>query len=237
MKPITVITLDDHHLVRQGIRSLLADKPDIKLVGEGSAGEHLLVLVQQHQPDVVLLDIGMPQKEAVDTSAYPDNTFRVLPAIARLRNQYPDTHVIIVSQYQSQAIIEGAMELGVQGYLLKDDALSMQLANAIRAVYWGGLYFSPEIERQLTSGHSRNPQDAVLSSRQKEILQALANNPNLSYPQIAKRLGISEHTFNNHLRKIYERLEVSNKLEALLNALRIGLVSFERINDTHQKLP
>lgn len=230
MKRITVIALDDHDLVRQGIRSLLADKPDIELVGEGSVGEHLPVLLQQYQPDVVLLDIGMPEKEGADVNTHSDNTFRVLPAIARIRNQHPNTHVIIVSQYQSQAIIEGAMDLGVQGYLLKDDALSLQLAEAIRAVYWGGLYFSPEIEQQLRRGGPRISRDAVVTARQKEILQALVNNPSLPYSQVAERLGISEHTLNNHLRKIYERLEANNKLEALLNAVRMGLVSIEQLD-------
>lgn len=230
MKPITVITLDDHYLVRQGIRSLLADKPDIKIVGEGSAGEHLPVLVQEHRPDVILLDIGMPQKEATALDDHLDNTFRVLPAIARLRNQHPAIQIVIVSQYESQAIIEGALDLGVRGYLLKDDALSLQLAEAIRTVSWGGLYFSPEIEKRLTRGGPRDSKDAVLTARQKEILQALANNPSLSHQQIAERLGISEHTLNNHLRKIYEQLEATNKLEALLNAMRMELISIERLD-------
>lgn len=234
MKPITVITLDDHYLVRQGIRSLLADKPDIKLVGEGSAGEHLPVLVQEHQPDVVLLDIGMPQKEATATDDSPDNTFRILPAIARLKNQHPDIQIVIISQYESQAIIEGALDLGVRGYLLKDDALSLQLAEAIRTVSWGGLYFSPEIEKRLTRGGRRDSKDAVLTARQKEILQALANNPSLSHSEISERLGISEHTLNNHLRKIYEHLEATNKLEALINAMRMGLISIERLHDQRQ---
>ncbi|MFQ5433808.1 MAG: LuxR C-terminal-related transcriptional regulator [Anaerolineae bacterium] len=237
MKLITVVTLDDHDLVRQGIRSLLADQPDIKLVGEGSAGEHLPVLAARHKPNIVLLDIGMPQKEAALADAHPDNAFRVLPAIARLRTLHPETQIIIVSQYESQAIIEGALDLGVRGYLLKDDALSRQLADAIRTVSWGGLYFSPEIEQQLTRGGSHRSKDAILTLRQQEILQALANNPSLSYPQIAERLGISEHTFNNHLRKIYERLEAANKLEALLTALRMGLISIENMNDPRQNSP
>ncbi len=237
MNPITVITLDDHHLVRQGIRSLLADKPGIELVGEGSAGEHLFDLVKLYQPDVVLLDIGMPQKEAAGTDVHPDNTFRALPAIVRLRNQYPNTQVIIVSQYESQAIIEGALDIGVRGYLLKDDALSMQLADAIRTVSWGGLYFSPAIEKQLMKGRSRDFRGAILTPRQKETLQALANNPSLSYPQIAGQLGISDHTFSNHLRKVYEKLEATNKLEALISALRMGLISINQTDNPRQNLP
>jgi DNA-binding NarL/FixJ family response regulator len=230
MKRITVIALDDHYLVRQGIRSLLAEEPDIDLVGEGAAGEHLIVLVQQFQPDIVLLDIGMPQKITPDANAHADNTFRILPAIARLQRQHPAVQIIIISQYESQAIIEGALELGVRGYLLKDDALSMHLADAIRAVDRGGLYFSAEIGKQLTKGQ-RTSQDAILTTRQKEIVQALADNPGLSYAQIAEQLGISDHTFNNHLRKIYEKLEATNKLEALINALRMGIVSIEQVDN------
>jgi DNA-binding NarL/FixJ family response regulator len=112
--------------------------------------------------------------------------------------------------------------------LLKDDSLSLQLAEAIRTVSWGGLYFSPEIEKRLMRGEQRDSKDAVLTARQKEILQTLANNPSLSHQQNAERLGISEHTLNNHLRKIYEQLEATNKLEALITAMRMGLISIER---------
>lgn len=223
MKHITVITLDDHHLVRQGIRSLLDGETDIRLVGEGSAGEHLEPLINKHRPDVVLLDLGMPQHKKGPT----EDSFRALPAIARISNSYPDTKIIIVSQYVSKAIFESAMELGVGGYLLKDDALSMCLVDAVRAVHRDGFYFSKAIGRRIADSWKRTTREPILTQRQLEIIQALAGNPGLSYSQHADRLGISEHTFNNHLRKIYEKLEAKNVLEALVSAVRLGIVLIE----------
>jgi DNA-binding NarL/FixJ family response regulator len=223
VKTITVITLDDHHLVRQGIRSLLDVETDIKLVGEGSAGEHLEPLMIKHRPDVVLLDLGMPQQE--DSPA--EDSFRAMPAIAHISNSYPDTKIIIVSQYVSKAIFESAMELGVGGYLLKDDALSMSLVDAVRAVHRDGFYFSKAIGRRIANGWKKATQGAILTPRQLEIIQALADNPGLSYAQHAEKLGISEHTFNNHLRKIYEKLEATTVLEALVRAVRLGIVLIE----------
>lgn len=223
MKPITVITLDDHYLVRQGIRSLLDGEMDIQLVGEGSAGEHLESLMDKHRPDVVLLDLGMPQQK----NGPIEDSFRALPAIARISNSYPDTKIIIVSQYVSEVIFESAMELGVGGYLLKDDALSMCLVDAVRAVHRDGFYFSKAIGRRIANSWKQTTREPVLTPRQLEIIQALADNPGLSYAQHAGRLGISEHTFHNHLRKIYEKLEAKTVLEALVSAVRLGIVLIE----------
>jgi len=224
MKPITVITLDDHYLVRQGIRSLLAEDESIRLVGEGSVGDHLAPLIKRHEPDVVLLDIGMPQQE-IKEGGRTDNSFRALPAIARLRNEYPDMNIIVVSQYASQVLVEGALEMGVRGYLLKGDALSAHLADAIRAVYRGGVYLSEGVSNRvrLPSLSARN--EAALTTRQREIIRAIAAQPELTYAQHADQIGISEHTFTNHLRQIFSRLGVSNVTAAVVRAMQLGIVS------------
>ncbi|MEW5985027.1 MAG: response regulator transcription factor [Chloroflexota bacterium] len=230
MKPISVVTLDDHHLVRVGIRSVLINAPDVEVVGEGSTGEHLELLLEQHNPDVVLLDLGMPEKTGQATQT-PGAAFRALPAISRLRERYPNTRVIIVSQQISQALVEGALERGVRGYLLKDDALSVHLAEAIRTVHLGGLYLSEGVSRQWRTPQV-SPNTPVLTQRQQEVIQAVASNPEFSYAEHARRLDISEHTLTNHLRQVFERLGTNNVTAAVVKALQMGIVSFSTVEPT-----
>ncbi|MCP5096842.1 MAG: response regulator transcription factor [Chloroflexi bacterium] len=226
MRPITVITLDDHYLVRHGIRSLLNDDPTIELVGEGGAGEHLDPLLQKHKPDIVLLDIGMPQTEGV-TDNEGDNTFHVLPAIARVLRHYPDMNIIIVSQYASQALIEGSLELGVKGYVLKGDVLSEHLTDAIRTVHRGGTYLSEGVGKRLNYKRRKAQTETILTARQAEVMQMIAANPDLSYADHAAQMQISEHTFNNHLRQIFSRLSVSSLAAAIVKAVQLGIISVD----------
>ncbi len=232
MKPITVVTLDDHHLVREGIRRLLDEDPMLELVGEGWAGEQLEPLLAQHQPDVLLLDVGMPQS-AAEPADPGENAFRLLPALAGLQQRYPDVRVIIVSQYESQVLIESAIEFGVCGYLLKGDIFSRYLADAIRAVKRGERYFSEGISRRLAAPDDRG--EIQLTRRQREVLQAIAAAPQLTYAQHADRLGISEHTISHHLRQIFARLAVSNLTAAIVTAARLGLITLdERETDSRE---
>lgn len=233
MKPITVVTLDDHHLVREGIRRLLDEDPTLELVGEGWAGEQLEPLLAQHRPDVLLLDVGMPQS-ATEPSGPSENTFRLLPTLARLQQQYPTVRVIIVSQYASPVLIESAIELGVYGYLLKDDIFSRYLADAIHAVMCGECYFSEGVTRRLVAPDDRG--DRQLTRRQREVLQAIAAAPELTHAQHADTLGISEHTISHHLRQVFARLAVSNLTAAIVKAARMRLITLdEREQDGPQE--
>ena len=135
---ITVVTVDDHLLVRQGIRSQLDTDDGIELVGEGATGEDTFRLVRQHKPHVLLLDIAMPQ--TADQSS--NERFQVDKAIWQLKELSPKTATIILSQYISPALIETFLLDGVRGYLLKSDKLTGMLAQSIRAVHYGSLFFS-----------------------------------------------------------------------------------------------
>lgn len=220
--PIRVIALDDHHLIRAGIRSLLTESEHIELVGEGWAGEHLAPLMATHHPDIVLLDLKMPAREGPEGEV--NLPFRTFPAISILSDNYPDTRILVISQYASPAAIEGALQSGVRGFLLKDDALSLHLIEAIQCVYRGGFYLSGEVSRQLSRLHS-TPVKMPLTGRQEEVIQSIAANPDWSYGEHARRLGISENTFSNHLRHIFERLEVNNITAAVVKAIEIGIVT------------
>ena len=221
---IHVISLDDHHLIREGIRSILAAAPDIVLAAEGRTGEQLELLVTEHQPDIVLLDLEMPQKAGSDTES-----FQALMAVAKLRQRHPQTRIIILSQYATPALVEGAVTAEVGGYLLKDDELSLCLAEAIRTVHRGGLYLSGNVAKSLRQ--SSKTEGEVLTERQQQILWAIVAEPDLSYAAHAQKLGISEHTFSNHLRQIFERLEVSNITAAIVKGIRLGIVSVDTNQD------
>lgn len=224
--PITVIAIDDHFLIREGIRSLLAGHPDVQLVAEGWAGEHLLHLVQVHSPDIVLLDLGLP----ATPQAGQTPPFQAFPALATLAQNHPRTRVIIVSQHDSPTLVEGAIELGVRGYLLKYDALTQQLVEAIRVVHRGGAYFSTAIWARLQGQTS--PSTVHLSPRQQEILWALAIHPDYSQARHARQLGISENTLKQHLRHIYRALGATNLTSAILKALQAEILPWTLLHSS-----
>lgn len=218
---ITVVSIDDHALVRQGIFHILSQSTDIELVAEGWAGEHVFSLVDIHRPNVLLLDVGLPATELTPLSG-PVNRFPIIPALSRLARQYPDTCVIIVSQYDTDSLVRAAIDAGVRGYLVKDDVLTTELCNAVRVVNGGGIYFSQSVqERVLTLGDRREP---VLSERQLEILAVMANQPDLPRVQLARQLAISENTLNRYLQMIYADLGVSNLAAALIRAFQLNLL-------------
>ena len=227
MKPITIVTVDDHHLIRDGIRKILEEEQSLQLVGEGWAGEHVEQLLKEYQPDVLLLDISMPQW-SVEPQEKGDNTFRVLPTIARLRTIFPTVRIIIFSQYSAQLLITSAIEMGVRGYLLKGDVFSGQLADAIRAVMLGEIYYSEGVTQQLINEANNSSGTIRLTLRQREVLQVVAADPQLSYSQFAKQLGVSVHTFNHHLREIFRRLHVNNLTAAMIRSVRLGLIKIEK---------
>lgn len=222
MATVRVLVLDDHFLVREGIRSLLKEHEDVAIVGEGWVGEQLAPLIEEHRPDVVLLDLGMPWK-ASHASSGPGVPFQALPAIAQMRRNWPGTKFIIVSQYVTHSLVEGAVEAGADGYLLKDDVLCLKLIEAIHTVHLGGVYFSAAASQQLRQRVA--PGEHVLSERQVEIIQAIAANPSLSYAEQARRLNISEHTLHNHLRQIFKKLGVRNITAAIVEGLKQGFIS------------
>jgi DNA-binding NarL/FixJ family response regulator len=218
---ITVVSVDDHGLISQAIRSLLAPHEEIEVVAQGSVGADVFTLVQQHRPNVLILDLSMPQSH--DS---PSERFRALPAIARLRKTHPDTAIIILSQHFVPVIIEGAIELGVQGYLLKGDNLSLDLPTAVMAVSRGGVSFSETVHRKLFS-KPETPPNIGLTPRHLEVLTAIAARPDLSYAEQAGQLGITESTLKNHLTRAFKALDVPNITAAIICCARIGLISLD----------
>jgi len=219
--PIKVVLIDDHFLIVESVRHKLAGNSEFELVGTGTSGEELEPLIAQHQPRVVLLDLGIPTKKG--TTIRDGARFQVLPAIRKLRQKYPDTDFLILSGDVDASLVEGALEVEARGYLLKDDELSVDLLPAIRAVSKGAVYFSKEIQRQFMIRKPNRPAK-MLTDRQLEILLAVWANPNLSYGDHAKKLEISENTFDNHLKAVFRELGANNLAAAVVKAVQAGLI-------------
>lgn len=220
-KPITVVSVDDHTLIRSGIRHVLERHSDISLVGEGASGEEILPLVASHRPDLLLLDIRLPSRP--DISVRLGSRHSTIASVLELRRAYPGTRVIVVSQYDSPPLIRAAVAAGVQGYLLKDDGLTDVLAEAIRVVHAGGIYFSAEIQKALMTG--KLGATPLLQGRQRAVLEAVFAEPDLPREQIAQRLNISPHTLTHYLGTIYSALGVTNLAAAFVKALELGLLA------------
>jgi DNA-binding NarL/FixJ family response regulator len=218
-KPVTVVAIDDHPLIRQAIRSMLASNDEIALVAEGSAGEHLFPLVIEHRPDVLILDLGLPQTS--NGSPY-DQDFQVLPAVAHLHQECPETAIIILSQHIITSLVHQASEVGVKGYLLKSDDLSLNLPNAIETVSMGGVFFSESITQVLFDGGA--PPDTILTERQREIVLAIASAPDASYAEHAVALQIAAATLSNHLSRIFRKLGVRNLAACMVRCIELGIV-------------
>jgi DNA-binding NarL/FixJ family response regulator len=222
---IRVILLDDHPLIRQGVRSILADHPDLPIVGEGGTGQAFAELLRTAQPDVAVLDLNMPAAPASNGApAGPPPRFRALPAIAAATHQHPHTRLLILSQYLELVLIEAAAHVGVAGYLLKDDGLTLALPTAIRRVAQGGVFFSPAVATLLHQGRpaaeARRPD--LLTPRELELMRQIAQRPSWPYAAHAAALHISEHTLHTHLKHIYERLAVNNLTAAVIALIRSG---------------
>ena len=144
-KPITVVVVDDHPLIHEAVQSLIDKHEDIELVGTGLDGDDVFHLVETHKPDILLLDLEMPQSRTGNTG----QRFRALPTIAQLRKKYPQTAPIILSQHLLRPLINRAVEYGLRGYLLKSDGLSLEVPDAVRRVSQGGLAFSETIRQQV----------------------------------------------------------------------------------------
>ena len=218
---IRVMIADDHHLVRQSIRLQIDTQEDMRVIAEAEDGESLFAGVKAEQPDVLLLDINMPAERG---RRFPP--FRLFPGIARVQRLSPRTHIIILTQSDDYAILEGAIQHGVRGYVLKSDDLSLHLPVAVRSVQRAGVYFSESIGPQILSRRSQMA-TLTLTQRQEEVLRAIARYPNRTYAELAAFLNISESTFKTHLSRLFKQLEVGNATAAIIRAIQVGLLPLE----------
>ena len=204
-----VVVTDDHRVVREGLRYMLNDAPDVDVVGEAESGEELLALVDSEVVDVVLLDVRMPGMSGLDV-------------LERLAEDAPQVRVLMLSMHDQPAYVRRAIELGAAGYLLKSAGRD-ELLTALQVAAEGGTYLSSELMEPLVSTMAgRTRSSGKLSPREHQVLQLVANG--LENKQIATELDLSEATVKTYLRGVFERLEVSSRAEAAAVGLRLGLI-------------
>ncbi len=205
--PLAVLIADDHPVVREGLRGMLAADPGIKVVAEASSGAEAVVMAKRHRPDVVLMDLRMPGGDGVQATA---------GIIAAL----PGTRVVVLTTYETDADIVRAVEAGATGYLLKDTP-RQDLVAAIRAASRGETVLGPAVAGRLVS-HLRRPAVEALSGRETEVLTLVARGE--TNADIGKALFISEATVKTHLLRTFGKLGVSDRTAAVTRAIELGML-------------
>ena len=210
---ISVLVADDHGVVREGIRRILDGESDINVCGEASDGRELLEQVEKQHPDVIILDITMPRLSGLET-------------LERVRSKHPQVKTILLSIHAEPPMIQSAVSLGADGYVLKN-ARTAEILSAIRAVTRGGSYFSPPVAREIVS-QIRDPRPAaeqpfsLLSTREREVLHLIAEG--LSAKEIGSELSISTKTVEAHRTSLMRKLGVRKATELVRYAVRQGLI-------------
>jgi DNA-binding NarL/FixJ family response regulator len=214
VKPLRVLLAEDHTLVRAGIRSLLKDLPGIEVVGEAGDGREALRLVKLLQPDVVLMDVGMPRMNGLE-------------ATARLAKELPNVRVIVLSMHAHEEYVWQALRAGAAAYLLKDAGTS-ELELALKAVARGETYLSSAVSKHVVDAYVRRsgdepPQRQPLTPRQREILQLVAEGRTTK--EIASTLDLSVKTIEAHRTQLMDRLGIHDVAGLVRYAIRTGLVT------------
>jgi DNA-binding NarL/FixJ family response regulator len=209
--PIRVLLVDDHSVVRQGLRMFLALEPDLEVVGEAADGAEALRLARELRPDVVLMDLLMPVMDGIT-------------ATGLLRRELPDTEVVALTSVLEDEKVVGAVRAGAIGYLLKDTQAD-ELRRAIRAAAAGQVQLSPQAAARLMREVKAPESPEALTERETEVLRLLAHGA--SNKEIAQALTIGEKTVKTHVSNILAKLGVPSRTQAALYAVRIGLVSVD----------
>ncbi|OXS54386.1 LuxR family two component transcriptional regulator [Bacillus sp. V-88] len=218
-----IVIIDDHQLFREGVKRILEFEPSFNVVAEGDDGSEAMNLVEAHEPDVVLMDINMPETNGVE-------------ATRELMDKYPDTKVIILSIHDDENYVNHALKTGALGYLLKEMD-SDALVDAVKIVAEGGSYVHPKVTHNLVAEYKRlaNAQNSggfqqsevrrplhLLTRRECEVLQLLADGK--SNRGIGEGLYISEKTVKNHVSNILQKMNVNDRTQAVVTAIKNGWV-------------
>lgn len=210
MDKIRLLIVDDHPVVRDGLRGMLEHQPDFEVVGEAGDGRQAVDSAERLRPDIVLMDLRMPVMDGV-------------AALGEIKTRQPQIQVLVLTTYDSDADILPAIEAGASGYLLKDSSRE-DLYDGIRAAARGETVLAPAVAARLV-GRMRTPADDQLSSRELEVLQLVAEGASNS--DIAAQLHISQATVKSHLVNIFGKLGVSDRTAAVTAALRRGILRLE----------
>jgi NarL family two-component system response regulator LiaR len=216
MESIRILIVDDHAVVREGLRALISVKTDMQVVGEAADGREAVSLAGSLRPDVILLDLVMPNMDGIQ-------------AIAEIKRQDPGARILVLTSFADDAQVFPAIKAGALGYLLKDSSPE-ELLQAIRDVYQGKPSLHPNIAMRVIQELNRPQEDLPptedpLTERELEVLKLVAQGQ--SNQEIAIALTISERTVGTHVSNILDKLHLANRTQAALYALRTGLASLD----------
>ena len=209
LKPIRVMLVDDHTMVRRGLAAFLLVYKDLTLAGEAENGEEAIQICGQIQPDVILMDLLLPKMDGT-------------AAIREIRKKFPEIKIIALTSFKEEKLIKSALEAGAIGYLLKDVSADI-LAQAIRDAHIGRSTLSPDVTQAMVSAASQPPKPGLdLTERECEVLSLMVEG--LNNTQIAGRLTVSPSTIKSHVSNVLTKLGVSSRTEAVTLALQRHLV-------------
>ena len=205
---IRILIVDDHPVVREGLMAVLEGIPDIRVVGTAQSAEEALAAMKTVRPDIVLLDLELPGMSGID-------------AIPRVIAGGDHVRVIVLTAYDTEERVLGAIRAGAGGYLLKG-AAAAEIVHAIRAVREGGSYLTPRVATQVMAQVVSRGRSGVLSEREREVLRLIAQGR--SNKQIGRQLSITERTVKFHVTSIFNKLGTDNRAQAIAVAARRGLL-------------
>jgi two-component system response regulator NreC len=210
MNKIRILLADDHAVVRQGFKMILAAQPDMEIVGEAGNGREALDLAGQLQPDIVVMDVAMPELNGIE-------------ATRRLTDLAPRARVLALSMHKDSVYVREILRAGARGYLLKD-SISSDLLAAVRAVARGEGYLSPGVSDAVLNDYRRHVTDPIdlLTSREREVLQMIAEGK--TNKEIAVVLNLSVYTVDAHRGRIMEKLNLHSATDLVRFAVRCGLI-------------
>ena len=216
MENVRILLADDHNILRDGMRLLLERQPGFEVVGEAGDGREIVEMAREHHPDVVVMDIAMPNMNGIE-------------ATRRIVEKQPETGVVILSMHYDESYVLRSLKAGARAYLLKD-ALKAELIGAIRAVAEGRSFFSPKVSRILQEDYvealgRKDADDSyeLLTDREREILQLVAEGK--TNKEIAGILNVSLYTVDTHRTHILQKLNLHSVPELILYAVRKGIIS------------
>ena len=213
---IQILLADDHSVMRTGLRLVLERQEDFQVVAEASDGREAVALAQQHKPDVVVMDVTMPNLNGIEASR-------------QIGSALPQTAIVMLSMHSDESYVLRALKAGARGYLLKESAESDLIA-AVRAVHAGKAFFSPAVSRMLVEDYVRELKDReiedsyeLLTTREREVLQLVAEGK--SNKDVANLLNLSLYTVETHRGNLMEKLNLHTVPELILYAVRKGVIS------------
>jgi DNA-binding NarL/FixJ family response regulator len=206
---------DDHRMLREGLRRSMSDQ-GFDVVGEARDGDEAIRLAEELQPEVILMDVTMPEVDGVE-------------ATRQIRQQFPEIRIVMLTMHADQEVLAAAIRAGASGYLVKDCSTE-EIASAVRMAASGETALSPQLAASMLDevrklDQPANEEERVVTRREEEVLQLIANG--CSTPEVAEKLFISQKTVKNHLASIYQKLDARDRTQAVLQAVRMGIVHLD----------